>query len=202
MDVLVFGGFLGSGKTTIIGTVLSRLAQSGKVIALIENEIGEVGIDDVFFEGEGMKVVPLFGGCVCCQISGSLLGALQSLEAEIDPSLVIVEMTGLALTSGIKEVFGYYAGKALKVRVVSILDLSRWDKLLLVMGPLLEAQLEGADLVLLNKSDLKPPDEAVWAFAKAHAPGARIVTASDREENPGFVDDVIGLLAHKEGSDV
>jgi len=200
MDILVFGGFLGSGKTTIIGKTLRGLVEHGKTIALIENEIGEIGIDDVFFEGEGMKVVPLFGGCVCCQISGSLLVAIKDIEDEINPDVIVIEMTGLALTGGIREIFEFYPGKTLSVHVISVLDLARWDKLMLAMGHLIEAQLEGADMVLLNKEDLSTTTEEAHLFARSHAPDAQIITISAHEEDPAFVGEIEKMLqAQSEG---
>jgi G3E family GTPase len=74
MNVLLFGGFLGSGKTSIILQVAKYLAEgfstqqlaSGKLsLVIIENEVGETGIDDKILKAEGLNVRELIAGCIC-----------------------------------------------------------------------------------------------------------------------------------------
>ncbi|MCL1895044.1 MAG: cobalamin biosynthesis protein P47K [Clostridiales bacterium] len=157
MEMILFGGFLGSGKTTIISKLLHGIVGSGDTAAVIENEIGEVGIDDKLLGETGISVTPLFGGCVCCQITGSLIEAVHQIKKEVDPSWLIVEMTGLALMDKIRADLEKYGVKGIPTHTVSVADMSRWDKMLAVARPLAERQLGGVDVVFLNKTDLVQP---------------------------------------------
>ena len=69
-------------------------------MAIIENEIGEAGVDDKLLSDGGFQVRPLFGGCVCCQITGDLVTAVEEIRKDLDPDWLIVEMTGLAVPAG------------------------------------------------------------------------------------------------------
>ena len=84
MQIIILGGFLGSGKTSVLLQLAKRLtAQTpGKEnrIAIIENEIGDIGVDDQTLGGSGgYDVQSLFSGCVCCTLTGELLTSIQKL---------------------------------------------------------------------------------------------------------------------------
>ena len=71
MKLLIIAGFLGSGKTTLLLQVAERLAASSLRIAIIENEMGEVGVDGGYLGLEGLHVQELLGGCICCTLASS-----------------------------------------------------------------------------------------------------------------------------------
>jgi G3E family GTPase len=158
MRILVFGGFLGSGKTTIINRLIHAFDARGEKAAVIENEIGDIGIDDTLVSGTGVTVTPLFGGCVCCEISGNLLAAVKQIEQEVAPDWLVVEMTGLALMTSIKDVFEKYGGGAV-VKAVSVVDMARFDTIHRALRPVLNRQVRGADVVVINKTDVHPATE-------------------------------------------
>lgn len=157
MKILILGGFLGSGKTTallqlarhMVGTSVSD--KENKVI-ILENEVGEVGIDDAYLRSGGLTVNNLFSGCACCTISGELVSAAVRIQKEYDPEWLIVETTGIAyprnMQDNLKSVLG------LDARIVILVDASRWNRLLIPMNHLLRGQIEGSDAVLINKTDL------------------------------------------------
>ena len=101
MNVLCIAGFLGSGKTTIVLEVTRALADSGARLAIIENEIGEVGIDGGYVREQGLPVQELFGGCICCTLTAGLVETLREVEARYEPDWVIIEPTGLAAPADI-----------------------------------------------------------------------------------------------------
>ena len=68
MKVMIIGGFLGSGKTTTILKLSRRLNDSGKRIAIIVNEIGEIGLDGDTLSGTGITTEELTSGCICCTL--------------------------------------------------------------------------------------------------------------------------------------
>lgn len=183
MEIIIFGGFLGSGKTTVIKKILYGIVEKGQTAAIIENEIGEVGIDDVFFEGFGMSVTQIFGGCVCCQISGSLLEASAKIEDEIHPDWLIIEMTGLALMNNIRDAFNKYGRNSVTVHTVSVLDLSRWEISNSALHTLLENQLADTDVVVMNKTDISPVAEEIKKEVAKISQGALTLEISATQEN-------------------
>ena len=98
--VTIFTGFLGSGKTTLLNRVLKdpRLTDT----AVIVNEFGEVGIDNLLVEQADDGVIELSNGCLCCTIRGQLVDSLASLVDRLQTGRikslkhVVIETTGLA----------------------------------------------------------------------------------------------------------
>ena len=103
VPVTILTGFLGSGKTTLLNHILS--ATHGKKIAVIENEFGEVGIDDALLQ-KNMKakmdedLVEMMNGCICCTVRSDLVEVLKKLAARARGGLkldaIIIETTGMA----------------------------------------------------------------------------------------------------------
>ena len=96
VDILT--GFLGSGKTTLLRHVLEH-GLRGKPVAVIMNEIGEVGIDGTVVTGLSAveKMVELASGCICCSIDDYRFDlAVQEIVETARPQLIIIESTGLA----------------------------------------------------------------------------------------------------------
>jgi G3E family GTPase len=161
VKILILGGFLGSGKTTS----LMRLARyivdtthSDKQTKLIilENEVGEVGIDDAYLRSGGFTVDNLFSGCACCTVAGELISAVIKIQKEFDPDWIIVETTGIAYPRNMQENLKNAIGQ--DSRIVVLADASRWNRLLMPMNNLLRGQIEGSDAVLVNKTDLVDGD--------------------------------------------
>ncbi len=74
MNLIIIAGFLGSGKTTVLLNIARSLADGGLKVAVIENEVGKIGIDDKVLAEEGIvNLRKLFSGCVCCQLRVDLL---------------------------------------------------------------------------------------------------------------------------------
>jgi len=105
--VTVLTGFLGSGKTTLLNYILN--ANHGKKIAVIENEFGEVGIDDElvekkFFDNE--KIIEMKNGCICCTVRADLVTILKNLiDKRTKFDYVIIETTGLADPAPVAQTF-------------------------------------------------------------------------------------------------
>ena len=98
VDITVLSGFLGSGKTTLIRTLLERpdLART----AVIINEFGEIGLDHELIESSEEDLVELSTGCICCVMRGDLQEAIERLMVRQQTGNVfdriILETTGLA----------------------------------------------------------------------------------------------------------
>jgi len=151
VDILT--GFLGSGKTTLLGHVLAH-GLRGKPVAVIMNEIGEVGIDGRVITGLANveKMVELSSGCICCSIDDYRFDlAIQEIIETAKPHLVIIESTGLAdpepLAYRVKN-----AGLGLDA-VITVVDAAN-VKRHLAETEVARAQIEAADFLVVNKTDL------------------------------------------------
>mmetsp|Transcript_102154 Transcript_102154/g.292402 ORF Transcript_102154/g.292402 Transcript_102154/m.292402 type:complete len:491 (-) Transcript_102154:232-1704(-) len=112
MPVTVLTGFLGSGKTTLLNHILT--AKHGWRIAVIENEFGEVGIDDALLR-KNMKehtedeIIETLNGCICCTVRNDLIQTLQNLVTRqingLKLDAVVIESTGMALPAPIAQTF-------------------------------------------------------------------------------------------------
>ena len=162
MKLIILGGFLGTGKTSVLMPVARQIVEAAgggdkTRVAIIENEIGQVGIDTAFTEGAGFTTRELFNGCVCCTLAASLMDSLAQLEKDVDPEWVILETTGLARPHDIAESVKRYYDEGMNTAVCITVDVNRWARLKKVVGELLFEQITNADFVFLNKIDLAQP---------------------------------------------
>ena len=184
MKIIIIGGFLGSGKTTIIKRMIRGLVDAGHTCAIIENEIGAEGIDDALLREAQVEITQLFGGCVCCQISGNLLAAVSRIHEQVAPDFIIVEMTGLALMDGIKDVFLQYGRPGVSVHTLCVVDMSRWKHLIRALAQVFDHQVAGADVLLLNKVDIAAPTDETFTVLREKAPEAKILVLDETLQAP------------------
>lgn len=180
MKLIVVAGFLGSGKTTLILEVARRLTAASHQVAIIENEIGDIGIDGDRIADGGLLVRELFGGCVCCTLQVGLVDTLKELGRTVGPDYVILEPTGIARPSDLTRAVRDYVDWVEQVRVVTLLDAERYDMLTEVIGPMLEGQVADADVVAVTKIDAASPEEVerVLADVRAQDPSLRALAIS------------------------
>jgi G3E family GTPase len=158
MKVLIIAGFLGSGKTTLLLQIARRLSSASQRIVIIENEIGEVGVDGDYLDLEGLQVQELFGGCVCCTLSAGLIEALEKLNRYYHPDIVILEATGAANPGDIVVNVRKCRLEMHGIKVITLVDANRYAMLMEMMTPLLTSQIQAADIVAVNKIDLVKPE--------------------------------------------
>jgi len=154
MRLLLFVGFLGAGKTTLILSVARQATEAGLRLCVIVNEIGEVGIDGKVLRLGELEVREITAGCICCQIGVDLVRTLHELEEQFRPELVIIEASGIATPEGVLESLQYYPAKNVTgIETITIVDPTRFEALHTVLTPLIEAQILGADRVVVTKQD-------------------------------------------------
>jgi G3E family GTPase len=171
--ITLITGPLGSGKTTLLRHILATRRAK---IAIVMNEFGEIAIDTKVIQGKNVRIAELGGGCVCCSLLGEFEAAVNEIIEKVAPEMIIVETTGLAepeaLVFNIQEAL-------LQCRldgVVSIVDadmLVRFPEL----GHTTRLQIEGADILLLNKIDLVDAKQIDPLETKLHEinPSAAII---------------------------
>ena len=164
IPVYLLTGYLGSGKTSLLK---SWLAQAEfKDAALVINELGEVGLDNQLLSSATESTALVANACVCCTGLPGLAEALEDLFwARLErrmprfPNLVI-ETTGLAEPGPVAEAL--ISSDLLKERyrlagVVTCLSASTADAVLKQHAEA-RAQLAGADVLVITKTDLVSPE--------------------------------------------
>ena len=91
--LILIGGFLGAGKTTLMSRLARQLTQQGKRVGLITNDQAADLVDSGILEQAGLHVEEIAGGCFCCRF-GDLIKASSRLIAEVEPDVLIGEPVG------------------------------------------------------------------------------------------------------------
>jgi len=182
----VITGFLGAGKTTLIRHLLEN--SSGRRIALIINEFGDLGIDRELITGCGIEgcedddVLELANGCICCTVADDFLPTMEILlNRPNPPEHIVIETSGLALPKPLVRAFNWpeIRSRVTVDGVITVVDAPavaaglfannpdavqeqrQADEMLDHDAPLeevFEDQLASADMILLNKTDLLDAD--------------------------------------------
>ncbi len=182
----VITGFLGAGKTTIIRRLLE--AADGRRIALIVNEFGDVGVDGEILKGCGDEacseddIIELANGCICCTVADDFIPTMtRLLERNEPPDHIVIETSGLALPQPLVKAFNWpeIRNQVTVDGVITVVDSAavaagrfaddeaavqaqrEADEALDHETPLqelFEDQLNCADMILLNKTDLVAQD--------------------------------------------
>lgn len=156
MKMIIVGGFLGAGKTSLVLQMAKYLVGEGtdcpSKVVILENEIGEVSIDDKILENGGFQVETMFSGCVCCTMAGELVTNVHQIKQKLDPEWIIMEATGVAYPLNIKENLEQSVEME-SCRIFCVADAKRWMRMKRMLEAFMRDQLDCADAVFINKID-------------------------------------------------
>ena len=224
--VTIVTGFLGAGKTTLIRHILANAG--GRRLALIINEFGDVGVDGEVLKGcadeacPRERIIELANGCICCTVADDFAPAVaELLKREPKPDHIVIETSGLALPKPLVKAFDWpeLRTKLTVDGVVAVVDAAAVaegrfaddpervaeqraaDPSLDHDNPLEEVyedQLLCADLVVLNKADLVPPETLDALRAEIAGAVPRAVKIAPAREGAIDPDVLLGMKAAAE----
>jgi G3E family GTPase len=151
IPVLVIGGYLGAGKTTLINQILHNATQR---IAVVVNDFGSVNIDAALIAAKHDDTIELTNGCICCAVGESLADVLFTIsDRPTLPELVIIEASGVANPASVAafaHIEGFHhLGNVVLVDATHALETAN-DSL---VGRTFALQVQAAHLLAITKSD-------------------------------------------------
>ena len=185
----VITGFLGAGKTTLLNRLLRDPGL--RDTAVLVNEVGEIGLDHLFYEILDGETVLLPGGCLCCSVRGDLVTSLEDILRGQDNGKntpfrrVVIETTGLADPASVLHAVMTHPYLVQRYRLDGVITLVDAVNANATLDEHREAvkQAAVADRLVLTKTDLAGADvvASVRARLKALNPGAPILDAAKGE---------------------
>ncbi len=155
----IISGFLGSGKTTLIKKILD-FYKNEKVV-VIENEFGEIGIDGSIIKKDGLDIIELQNGCICCSMKLKFKDTILKVAKEFNPDRIIIEPTGIAMLS---EILSMINNDEIKLNfsinsLVTVIDVINYFDYIESFGEFFEDQIISAKTLLLSKNNLLEDEE-------------------------------------------
>jgi G3E family GTPase len=196
IPVTVLTGFLGSGKTTLLNRILSE--SHGQRIAVIENEFGEIGVDQELVINAEEEIFEMNNGCICCTVRGDLIRILGNLMQRRDKfDRIVLETTGLANPGPVAQTF--FVDEATRGQfaldgIVTMVDACHFDQQVLHSEEA-TTQIAFADVIVLNKADLvsKEQLDSLEQRVRGMNALARIVRAAPHERASVPISAVLGI---------
>ncbi|NOT79982.1 MAG: GTP-binding protein [Bacteriovoracaceae bacterium] len=200
IPVTVLTGYLGSGKTTLLNYILGQ--NHGLKIAVIENEFGEIGVDQDIVIQADEEIFEMNNGCVCCSVRGDLVRILDGLKKRKNKfDRIIIETTGVADPAPVIQTF--LAEKSLRDDyyldgVITLVDAKHF-LIQVERSPEVKRQIAYADKLVLTKSDLvtKEELEKVYSALRLLSPKIGILTSDLGQINLNSILEI--KTQHEEG---
>src|SRR6478609_1975588 len=190
---MMIGGFLGAGKTTVVARLARHLTAQGLRVGLITNDQGSGLVDTAILRARGFATEEIAGGCFCCRFD-SLLDAARKLTAATRPDVFVAEPVGsctdlvATVSYPLRRMYGdQFTIAPLSVlvdpvRAGRILGLTTGDRFSPKVEYIYRKQLEEADLIVINKTDLLDPGQIAILHQKLRGefPHAEVWSVSAR----------------------
>ena len=196
IPVTVLTGFLGSGKTTLLNRVLNE--HHGQRIAVIENEFGEIGVDQELVINAEEEIFEMNNGCICCTVRGDLiriLGNLMRRRTKFDR--IIVETTGMANPGPVAQTFLVDEDTKSQFTldgIVTLIDVKHFTDQV-ERNKEVREQIAFADVIVLNKTDLVEAStlDEIERRIRAMNAMARIERADPARRAGIAIDKILGI---------
>ena len=186
-QLILLTGFLGSGKTSFLQHFIEYQVQLNRFVAIIQNEIGETGLDGKLLDHD-FSVTEIDEGCVCCSLVGNLKNAIHQILSSFHPDYIVLETTGLANPYNLLD------------EISEVNELVRFDSITTVVDgqnvhksldeyEVVRNQIKAADILLLNKRDLLTESKIRDAKQKLRKinPAAPILLTKQGDVNPALI---------------
>jgi G3E family GTPase len=186
-QLIVLTGFLGSGKTSFLQHFIEYQVQMNRFVAVVQNEIGEIGLDGKLLDSD-YAVTEIDEGCVCCTMVGNLKIAIHKILSNFHPDYIILETTGLANPYNLLH------------EIMEIEEMVRFDCVATIVDgtnvaaladqyDVVKDQVLAADILLVNKKDLlnEKKLQKIEQNLRKINPGAPIVSCRNGDINPSIL---------------
>ena len=172
IPLTVVGGYLGSGKTTLINHLLRQ--SGGRSLTVLVNDFGDIDIDASLIRSVHGDTISLANGCICCAVGDRLVSTLMEIgRRSAPPDHLVIETSGIADPARVAQIG--MAGRRFALHGVMVLVdpleiRTRWSDP--YIGETVRRQLASADLLVLNKTDLLGAGDLrdVRTWLAEHAP--------------------------------
>lgn len=181
IEIDIFSGFLGAGKTTLIKKLI-RDAYAGEKVVLIENEFGEIGVDGGFLKDAGIEITEMNSGCICCSLVGDFAKALQEVARKFSPDRIVIEPSGVGkLSDVIRAVERAGVPDSRLHAFCTVVDAKKCKSYLKNFGEFFLDQVENAScIVLSHTAGAEEKTAEAAAILKEHTKATIITTDWDK----------------------
>jgi len=185
----VITGFLGAGKTSLITALLAQKPAQERW-AIVVNEFGQIGIDQVAWAGSGVMIREVPGGCICCTQSLPLQIALGQIISQSGAQRLLIEPTGLGHPTELLQMLRepHWQATLKPAATLCAIDARQLGDTRMTAHETFQAQVVAADLLVFTKADLLSPGQREQAQSFATQQARPWVFAQPDQVNPDWLD--------------
>ena len=193
IQIDIFSGFLGAGKTTLIKKLI-REVYTGEKVVLIENEFGEIGVDGGFLRDSGIQITEMNSGCICCSLVGDFSKALKEVAEKFSPDRIVIEPSGVGKLSDVIRAVERAGVPDSKLHAFcTVVDAKKCKSYLKNFGEFFLDQVENASCIVLSHTAGNPEKTSEAAeILKEHTKATIITTDWDKLSGKEIFDAMSG----------